>query len=125
MIGIHSCALGTLMLFAPHLMLRILGFTQPMPVFFPSQSGVFLLILGVCYLLALSEPALVKIVLISKAFAVLFLLVHSVAFSAPPSVWAAGAGDTAMLGVLSGALLRHRRLGRAHTRKVVNQPEVS
>ncbi|OGG45202.1 MAG: hypothetical protein A3F84_07485 [Candidatus Handelsmanbacteria bacterium RIFCSPLOWO2_12_FULL_64_10] len=98
------------MLFAPHFMVRVFGFSQTASIFFPSQGGIFLLILGVCYLLALREPALVKVILISKAFAVVFLFAHAAFLSAPPSIWAAAAGDTAMLVALSAALFKRRCL---------------
>lgn len=55
LIGIHSCALGILMLLAPRFMLRLWGFPAPDSIFFPSQSGILLLILGICYLLALGN----------------------------------------------------------------------
>ena len=107
-IGIHSSLLGIIMLSAPQFMLRTFGFSETVPIFFPSQSGVFLLILGVCYLLALREPAYVKVILISKAFAVVFLFVHATFLSAPPIIWAMFAGDGAMLFALSAALIRRR-----------------
>jgi hypothetical protein len=111
-IGAHSCVLGLAMLFAPSRMTALLGFTADIPVFFPSQSGVFLLILGLCYLYALENPAFTKVILVSKAFAVVFLAVHAGLLSAPPMVWAAAAGDAAMLGVLAASLLRDRRAER-------------
>lgn len=98
------------MLFAPRFMLWTFGFPQTIPVFFPSQSGIFLLISGVCYLLALFEPALVKVIIISKAFAVVFLFVHAAFLSSPPSIWAAWAGDTIMLTILIVALHRNHFL---------------
>jgi hypothetical protein len=85
-----------------------MGFPPPVPLFFASQSGIFLLILGICYLLALVEPGFVKVILISKAFAVVFLVVHVGFFSAPPIIGAAAAGDAAMLAALSMALIRCR-----------------
>lgn len=112
LIGIHSCALGVVMLFAPHFMLQLFGFPEGIPAFFPSQSGIFLLILGICYLLAMAEPELVKIIVISKAFAVVFLFIHVVFLMAPPAIWAAAFGDSAMLAAVCAALFRHRRLAR-------------
>lgn len=109
LIGIHSCVVGILMLFAPSFMLRTFGFSEAVPIFFPSQSGIFLLILGFCYLRALAEPVLVKVILISKAFAVVFLFMHAAYLSAPPIIWAMFAGDATMLAALGAALfLRHR-----------------
>lgn len=91
-------------------MLQVFGFPESPSLFFPSQSGIFLVILGMCYLLALREAAFVKVILFSKALAVVFLFVHGLFFSAPPAIWAAGAGDGAMLIALSAALWRRRRL---------------
>lgn len=117
-IGIHSCVLGIVMLIAPHFMLRNFGFSETVPIFFPSQSGIFLLILGTCYLLALSEPTFVKVILISKAFAVVFLFAHAAFLSAPPIIWAMFAGDATMLIALSAALFRRYRLTQHSMGKV-------
>lgn len=116
LIGIHSCALGVVMLFAPRFMLQLFGFPEGVPAFFPSQSGVFLLIFGICYLFAMAEPELVKIIVISKAFAVVFLFIHAAFLMAPPAIWAAAFGDTAMLAAMCAALLRHRRLARVQAK---------
>lgn len=109
LIGVHSCILGILMLLAPRFMLGLLGFSPDTPIFFPSQSGIFLLILGICYLLALADASLLKVILISKAFAVVFLVAHAVC-SAPPTIWAAALGDAAMLAATGAALARQRQL---------------
>ena len=78
------------------------------PSFFPSQSGLFLVILGACYLRALAEPGFVVTILLSKACAVGFLLVHVVFLGAPPIMWAAAAGDAGMLVAVGYLLRRHR-----------------
>jgi len=108
LIGLHSLLVGLLMLFAPRFMLGAFGFPADVPVFFPSQSGIFLTILGVCYLLALTEPAFVKVILMSKAFAVLFLVAHVTLLSAPPIIWGAAFGDGGMLVALYVVLHRDR-----------------
>lgn len=111
LIGVHSCILGALMLFAPEFMMRILGFSEPGPRFFPSQSGIFLLIIGIYYLLALVYPAFEITIPLSKSFAVLFLTVHALFLSAPPIIWAADLGDLLMLAAFVGALFwRNRHL---------------
>ena len=115
LIGLHSCILAMMMLFAPGFMLRTFGFPPQDSIFFPSQSGVFLLILGICYLMALVEPAFVKIIVLSKAFAVIFLFVHVVFLNAPVSIWAAFAVDSTMLVVLAVTLSRQNH--RAHERQ--------
>lgn len=111
LVGVHSCVLGLLMLAEPRFLLGILGFHDPGPLFFPSQSGVFLLILGLCYLYAVLEPSYVWTIVVSKAGAVIFLFVHAAFLEAPPIIWAAGAGDATMLAAVGFLLWRHRRLG--------------
>lgn len=111
LVGIHSCILGLAMLFATRLMIETLGFAGPLPLFFPSQSGIFMLILGLFYLRALAEPAFVWTILVSKALAVAFLLVHVLFLAAPPIIWAAGAGDAAMLIAVAFLVRRNRQRG--------------
>lgn len=111
LVGAHSCLLGLAMLLAPRLMAEALGFEASVPVFFPSQSGIFMLILGVFYLRAIADPAYVWTILVSKALAVAFLLMHVLFLSAPPIIWAAGAGDAAMLAAVALLVRRNRRPG--------------
>jgi hypothetical protein len=110
LIGAHSCILGLLMLFVPRYMMRLMGLDPSIPLFFPSQSGVFLLIIGICYLLALRQPAFEVIIPISKSFAVIFLTVHCLFLGAPSIIWAACFVDALMLAAFSAALSRRRRL---------------
>jgi hypothetical protein len=116
LIGAHSCLLGLAMLLAPRTMLGLLGFGEAGPPFFLSQSGIFLLILGICYLMAVTDPSMLKVILVSKAFAVLFLFVHAAFLGAPRIIWAAGAGDLAMLLALVAALRYERSHLGARTR---------
>lgn len=113
LVGAHSCALGVGMLAMPRLLMGLLGFAAPESVFFPSQSGIFLLICGLFYLAALREPSYVWTIVVSKALAVLFLAGHLLFGGAPPLLWLALAGDLGMgLGV--GLLAwRHRRAAAA------------
>lgn len=107
-IGLHSILLGAAMLLFPTPMLGLLGFPPATDPFFPSQSGIFLLILGAFYLRALVRPAYVELILCSKAVAVVFLLSSALVRPTPPLIWAAAAGDFSML-VATGALAIHRR----------------
>lgn len=111
LVGIHSCILGLAMLFGTRLMVETLGFAASVPIFFPSQSGIFMLILGLFYLRALADPAFVWTILVSKALAVVFLLVHVLFLAAPAIIWAAGAGDAAMLAAVAFMVRRNRRPG--------------
>lgn len=100
LIGIHSCVLGIAMLSLPVELPRFMGFRSEPAPFFASQSGIFLLLLGVCYLLALRDRALLTTIVVSKAFAVAFLVVHAAFLGAPALIWAAAAGDASMLAVI-------------------------
>ena len=104
LIAIHSCVLGAFLLVAPRFVLSILGVETAEYPFFASQAGLFLLILGVCYLLALKVPELILVILISKTAAVVFLVIHALLLTAPPLTWAAAAGDAVMLGGVVWAL---------------------
>jgi len=100
-VGGHSLILGVAMLFAPIRFLTLAGWPYP-PVqdpFFASQSGIFLLILGVAYLAALRHDVLVWLIVGSKLAAVLFLFGHGIFAGAPFQVMLLGAAD-ACLGLL-------------------------
>src|SRR6185437_9004635 len=71
LIGLESCGLGIVLLIVPRWFLRVTGFPTLGSDFFPSQSGVFLLILEICYLFALSDQAMIKVIVISKLAAVI------------------------------------------------------
>lgn len=106
LIGAHSLALGALMLLASPLVLPLMGFSGSIPTFFPSQSGIFLVILGVLYLAALRYRDFVLAIFVSKAIAVVFLVVHAAFLGAPPIIWLAALGDGAMFAALLVAVLR-------------------
>lgn len=108
LIGLHSVLLGAAMLFAPALMLRLLGFPLSTNPFFPSQSGIFLLILGTFYLRALIQPDYIALILFSKAAAVIFLVASALVRPTPPLIWAAALGDFSMLAAMT-AVLGYRR----------------
>ena len=113
LIGLHSCVLGVLMLSLPARMAGLLGFSSEMPAFFPSQSGIFLLILGSFYLAALKDSVFIWTIFCSKAAAVVFLLVHALFLGAPPLIWAAAAGDGGMLMALAAVWGWERRRGKS------------
>jgi hypothetical protein len=108
LIGVHSLVLGIALLTATRLFLSTFGFDAAGSIFFPTQSGVFLLIMGVLYVSAVRVPQLVWTILLSKGFAVPFLLVHLLVLNGPPSLWLALAGDAGMLLAVVLLLLRHQ-----------------
>ena len=95
----HSLILGTALLFAPG---EVLAFVQWPPVddlFFVSQAGIFLVILGFAYLAALWHKVLVWLIVGSKLGAVLFLFGQSFFVEARFHLIIGGIGD-AGLGLL-------------------------
>lgn len=116
LVGVHSLVLGTAMLVATRFLLATFGFPAEGSIFFATQSGVYLVILGVLYLGALSVPPFVWSIVLSKTLAVIFLLVHAAFAGAPPIIWLAAAGDAGMLAAVVVLLLRHRRLAAASRR---------
>ena len=104
LVGLHSVVLGVAFLLAPVRLARLAGFPELRAAFFVSQSGIFLLVLGICYLLALRDRSLVVVILVSKTLAVLFLLTHVVFLNGPPVLWLLAAGDALMLSATVGVL---------------------
>ena len=82
-VGLHSLVLGTIMLLTPIPFLNWMGWSYHGPVFFPSQSGIYLLILGAAYFAGIFHRPFAWFLVTSKAIAVLFLLGHAMANTAP------------------------------------------
>lgn len=115
-VAAHSLLLGLLMLAVPLRMLALLGWSYPGSRFFPAQSGLFLLILGAVYLVALRRRSWAWVIVGSKAAAVLFLVGEAAAGNCPPIVFATAAGD-GLMGLLVLVALRagtEARAARAH-----------
>ena len=73
-VALHSIALGTAMLFCPTWTLTTFGWEYDGPTFFPSQSGILLLLLGISYVGGIYHLPFVFFLVISKAGAVAFLV---------------------------------------------------
>jgi hypothetical protein len=73
-VAMHSFALGTAMLFWPTWTLTTFGWPYDGPTFFPSQSGILLLLLGISYVGGIYHLPFVVFLVVSKACAVLFLV---------------------------------------------------
>ncbi|MFQ6096230.1 MAG: hypothetical protein ACE5O2_00780 [Armatimonadota bacterium] len=113
-VAAHSLILGALMLLTPGRLLRIVGWEPPDDLFFASQSGAFLLILGAAYLGALWHRPYVWILIGSKLGACVFLYAHGLFLGAPFSVMLLGAEDGCMgLLVWAAVMLSDRAAARA------------
>jgi hypothetical protein len=88
------------MLFFPLSFTEFFGFKSTDTYFWQSQSGIFLTVLAIAYFLAYKElnrsRVLVHFIVISKALAVIFLMVHFILLNAPYSIGLAAAGDAFM-----------------------------
>ena len=73
-VALHSFVLGTAMLFCPTWTLRTCGWPYDGPTFFPSQSGILLLLLGISYVGAIYHLPFLVFLIVSKTCAVAFLL---------------------------------------------------
>ncbi len=96
----HSLIAGFALLFAPGDVLAFMRWPPVSDLFFVSQAGIFLVILGFAYLAALRHDVLVWLIVGSKLGAVMFLFGQGFLGRAPLQVMLAGAGD-AGLGLLA------------------------
>ena len=111
-IALHSCLLGLAMLFAPYRTLGLVGWDYTGPPFFPSQSGIFLLILGGAYAAALWHRPFAWFLVASKAAAVLFLLTSVLLATGPPIILLQTFADGAMgLAVAAAVVWNDRAAG--------------
>ncbi len=104
-VAAHSVALGVCLLSFPAWTLRLVGWEYAGPVFWPSQAGLFLIILGAAYGAAVRYRPLLWLLIGSKGCAFIFLMAHALWLDAPRLAVLLGAGDGAM-GLTVALLLR-------------------
>ena len=92
----HSIAGGVLLLFFPLWTLKLVGWNFAGQVFWPSQAGLFLVLLGGVYASAIRLRVLVWFLIVSKACAIVFLLLSFVFLDAPRVVIAMAIVDGLM-----------------------------
>jgi hypothetical protein len=105
--SLHSVGLGFLVYGVTRRFLKAAGFDPREELFYPRQSGAFLVALGLGYGGGALNPdrhaGLVALTITSKAIAVVFLLREARRRGGPLSVLAAGIAD-AILGLVIAAL---------------------
>lgn len=74
-VALHSYAVGAMLLFAPAWTLRFAGWGEVDTLFFPRQSGAFHFVVATAYLWEYFRHRGVGLLLMTKAVAVVFLLV--------------------------------------------------
>lgn len=109
--ALHSVVLGFGMLFIPVQLMGLVGWRYEGPLFYPTQSGIFLLILGGAYAAGLWYRPFVWLLVASKAAAVSFLVVSVVVRTGPPIILLLALVDGSMgLGVAALAVWHDRAL---------------
>ena len=74
LIGLHSLILGLAMAFQPMRTLQLFGWDYKGPMFFPTQTGVFLVLFGILFFAFLKYRNLIWFIVVIKGTAVLFLV---------------------------------------------------
>jgi len=95
-VATHSVFVGLSLLCFPMWTLKTVGWEYTGEVFWPSQAGLFLIILGSAYAGAIRYRPLVWLLIGSKFSAIVFLIAHVLFLDAPKLVALLGAGDGAM-----------------------------
>lgn len=113
-IGLHSLFLGLSMAFQPMFTLQLFGWVYKGPMFFPTQTGVFLALFGVLFLTFLWYRDLIWFIIVIKGTAVLFLVSQKIILGpdAPCTVLIAAVFDGLM-----GALVATVLMWQAYTNK--------
>ncbi|MDP6636229.1 MAG: hypothetical protein QGG42_15120 [Phycisphaerae bacterium] len=115
LVALHSFALGTAMLFWPTWTLRTFGWPYDGPTFFPSQSGVLLLLLGISYVGGIYHLPFVFFLVVSKACAVAFLVTQYLVNEEQGLILESAAGDAIMGIAVTVALVMEYRARRRVT----------
>jgi len=119
LIGLHSLILGVAMAFQPMFTLRLFGWDYQGPMFFPTQTGVFLTLFGILFLIFLRHRNLIWFIVVIKGAAVLFLVSQKFILGpdAPATVLVAAVFDGLM-----GALVATFLIWQAYTNKKKTAP---
>ena len=111
-VALHSFALGTAMLFCPTWTLTTFGWPYDGPTFFPSQSGILLLLLGISYVGGIYHLPFVVFLIVSKACAVAFLVTQYFTNEEQGLILESAAGDAIMGAAVAVALVLEYRARR-------------
>ena len=107
----HSVILGAAMLFWLVGTLDLFGWDYQGPMFFPAQSGVFLMLLGGIFLAAIGHRKLIWFIIASKSTAVVFLVSQYFLLSpaAPATILLAAVCDGLMGAAIAAIFIRQSR----------------
>ena len=77
LVALHSFAIGIMLIFTTGWVLQFAGWDEVSHLFFPRQSGAFHLILAAGYLWEFHAHGTIRLMLLAKGTAVVFLLIMS------------------------------------------------
>ena len=77
LVALHSFAIGTMLIFNTSWVLQFAGWEEISHLFFPRQSGAFHIILAAGYLWEFRAHGTIRLMLLAKGTAVVFLLIMS------------------------------------------------
>jgi hypothetical protein len=99
-IAFHSFAVGVALILQPQFLMEFSGFGQNCQRFFPTQGGVFHIVMAICYTMAALDPeerrCMVVYSIIAKSIATFFLLTYFFAIDAKWVILLSGIGDGLM-----------------------------
>lgn len=96
LIALHTFTIGVALLVVPEWALRVGGWRDIPPLFFPRQAGIFHFVLGFGYLRELRCRGSVSLLLLAKSAAFLFLMTSALVWTPPWFVPFAGVTDGLM-----------------------------
>jgi len=95
-VALHSAVVGLLFILAPGLAAQLGGWERIDPAFFGRQAGAFHIVLAAGYLMEFARYRGVRLIVIAKSFAFVFLLAHTVLDPLPWAVPVSGVIDGLM-----------------------------
>ena len=96
LVALHSSIIGLVFILAPNFTMQFGGWERIDPVFFGRQAGAFHIVLAAGYLMEFAKYRGVRLILIAKSFAFLFLLAYTIIDPLPWAVPASGVIDGLM-----------------------------
>ena len=113
LVGLHSAVLGVIIYFFTVPFYQFFFSIDPDNFFFIKQSGIFLFLIGLFYLIPVMDmeryKLLIVLVVFSKVTAVAFLLENAHLTPSPPILYLAALGDGLMAAAISLlAILRYK-----------------
>jgi hypothetical protein len=121
LIALHSLVLGVAMLFQPAFTLKLFfSWNYQGPMFFPAQTGVFLVLLGSVYLTAIWHREYTWFIIASKIAAVLFLISQFFLLgpAAPKTVLVAAVLDGLMGASVTAVFIWRARISKLPSNKL-------